>query len=161
VPFLNKQQYGLTQADNPSEVLVQSYLLERSKVAIHNYRKCFIAFATIMHERAHGKNYQFGTGYLPSDDKTSPVKVFPAKSSRKGESGSWLEISLFDGIVYSCINARDVSGAFSVKISIYCANFKGGVNLRTKSGKFMIPDRWIIGLVCTPSIICFVLSLSL
>lgn len=142
VNFPRHNQYGETCEEQATEVLLAKPLLKKPKFREDRYRKVFLVYVTILHERAHGKNFQFGTG-------ESPRKVFPTpQSAEQGESGDWLEVSLFGGIVYSVSLATDVSGTVD-SLFAELSYFGGGLFLRLPNhATHLIPDTWIQNFVC-------------
>jgi hypothetical protein len=97
----------------------------------------FLVYVTILHERAHGKSFQYGTG--------EPArKMFPTQDN---DDGDWLEFSLFGGIVFSMYHASDLSGKFDASFSPF-SHLGGLYLLSPNKTKKLISDSWIKDFVC-------------
>jgi len=119
VLFDHDSCYGeRTKEDSDNNQIKLNSALTKGKIGtLCNYRKAFLAFVKILHERARTKDVVYRTGLLGLQ-----------KVCTEGDSGAWIEKELFGGKIFSINGPTDV---------------QAGLEFSYGKMSKKIPDPWI------------------
>jgi hypothetical protein len=122
-------EYGYVEIEETNECIhvnkQLSVIGKTSRTHVVKFRTAFLMFATIVHELSHQKLRRHWL-------RESPKSKFPNLSGN-AESGEWLEIQLFGGVVRSRDGAKNLNGGLYLKYKTPGGNSK----------KVIIDDSWL------------------